>query len=175
MKDKPPFAMVVALALIGIVLMVPARALCAPVLGYFGEPGYIKWGAQTGRPYYDGARWWCLPSAQGGTFEATLYVESRQDEKQVDHYFRAYTWLSPSEKLFEKRGTTAGTPGPFAEMRRDDPARGFIEIGRISITVPKGHQVLQTSSSRVFLADPTFNGSPNVVSIGSTSVTRERR
>jgi hypothetical protein len=170
MKDKPPFAMVVALALIGTVLMIPARALCAPVLGYFGEPGYIKWGAQTDRPYYDGGRRWCLPSAQGGTFEATLCVDSRQDEKQVDYSFQAYTWLSPSEKLFEKRGTTAGTPGPFAEMRRDDPARGFIEIGRISIAVPEGHQVLQTSSSRVFLTDPTFNGSPNVVSIGSTSV-----
>lgn len=170
MRGKPLFAMAFALALIGIALVNPARALCAPVLGYFGEPGYIKWGAQTGRPYYDGGRWWLLPSAQGGTFEATLYVESRQNEKQVDYSFQAWTWISPSEKLFEKKGSTAGTPGPFAEMRRDDPARGFIEIGRVSVTVPKGHQVLQTSSSRVFLADPTFDGSPNVVSIGSTSV-----
>ena len=170
MKGKPLFATVVAFALIGIVLMVPTRALCAPVLGYFGEPSYVKWGAQTDRPYYDGGRWWCLPSAQGGTFEATLCVETRQDEKQIDYSLQVSTWLNPSEKLFEKRGTTAGTPGPLAEMRRDDPARGFIEIGKISITVPKGHQVLQTSSSRVFLADPMFNGSRDVIALGSTSV-----
>ncbi|MDD4793441.1 MAG: hypothetical protein PHP20_10295 [Firmicutes bacterium] len=170
MKARPALTMVIALMLMVVALMIPAGALCAPVLGYFGEGHYIKWGAETDRPYYDGSRWWRLPSIAGGTFEATLWVETRQDEKQIDYSFEVWTWLNPSEKIFEKRGTTAGTPGPFAEMRRDDPARGFIEIGKISVTVPKGHQVLQTSSSRVFLADPMFNGSRDVVALGSTSI-----
>ncbi|NLH86949.1 MAG: hypothetical protein GX460_01950, partial [Firmicutes bacterium] len=128
MKARPAFTTVIVLMLMAVALMIPARALCAPVLGYFGEGHYIKWGAETDRPYYDGSRWWRLPSAAGGTFEATLYVETRQDEKQIDYSFEVWTRLNPSEKLSEKRGTTAGTPGPFAEMRRDDPARGFIEI-----------------------------------------------
>ncbi len=170
MKGRSVFTTVVSIVLIAVALTIPARGLCAPVLGYFGEPSYMRWGAQTGCPYYDGTRWWRLPSAEGGTFEATLYVETRQDEKQIDYSFQVSTWLSPAEKLFEKKGTTAGTPGPFAEMRRDDPASGFIEIGKISITVPKGHQVLQTSSSRVFLADPVFNGVRDVIALSSTNL-----
>lgn len=150
MKGRPLFIPMVTIALIAVALTVPARGLCAPVLGYFGDAPFMRWGAETGRPYYDGSRWWRLPSAEGSTFEATLYVETRHDEKQIDYSFDVWTWLGPTEELFEKKGTTAGTPGPFAEMRRDDPARGFVEIGKISVTVPKGHQVLQTSSSRVF-------------------------
>jgi len=136
-------------------------------LGYFDDTANLRWGGDTGQPYYDASCWWYLPSAQGGIFEATLYVESRQDEKQLAYAFQASPWPNAFEKLIERKGTTASTPGPFAEMRRDGPTRGFIEIGRVSITVPTGCQFLQTSASRVYMAAPVFNGADTVVTLGS--------
>jgi hypothetical protein len=136
-------------------------------LGYFDDTANLRWGATpaslTTMPVAGGI----CPALRGGIFEATLYVESRQDEKQLAYAFQASPWPNAFEKLIERKGTTASTPGPFAEMRRDGPTRGFIEIGRVSITVPTGCQFLQTSASRVYMAAPVFNGADTVVTLGS--------
>ncbi len=175
LRAKPIPIPVLLVAVLMVVFCTPAASSQntlqpEPFLGYFGDSVNIRWGSDTGQPYYDANRWWYLPSAQGGIFEATLYVESRQDEKQINYAFQALPWPSTSEKPVERKGTTAGTPGPFAEMRRDDATRGFIEVGKISITVPAECQLLQISASRVFLASPVFNGADTVVTLGQAPV-----
>jgi len=46
MKARPAFTTVIVLMLMSVALMIPARALCAPVLGYFGK-GITSNGCET--------------------------------------------------------------------------------------------------------------------------------
>jgi len=84
MKARPAFTTVIALMLDGRRADDSCAAHCARLSSaYFGEGHYIKWGAETDRPYYDGSRWWRLPSAAGGTFEAHS-VRRNQARREAD-------------------------------------------------------------------------------------------